>query len=61
VIESFENPSDVFELNETFEFGTMGDYLWGRKGQLINSINIIIYLYGIMISKGIITGATLRY
>jgi hypothetical protein len=60
VREHMEDPSETFALRETLEYGAMGDYLWGRKGQILNTTNIIFYLYGIMISKGIIAGQTLR-
>jgi hypothetical protein len=48
-------------MNETVEYGQMGKMLWGRNGELINGLNILIYLYGALISKGIMVGNILSY
>jgi hypothetical protein len=56
----FNDPSETFALRETLQYGTMGGILWGQKGQIITATIIIVYLYGVMISKGIIAGQSLR-
>ena len=48
-------------MKETIEYGQMGKIFWRRKGELINGINILIYLYGALISKGIMVGNILSY
>jgi hypothetical protein len=43
-------------MSETIEYGQMGKIIWGRKGEFLNGLNILIYLYGSLISKGIMVG-----
>jgi amino acid permease len=54
------DPSETFALTETIEYGTMGEILWGKKGQIITTTIMTFLLYGIMISMGIIAGESLR-
>lgn len=56
-----DDPREIFALKNTLEYGKMGYIIWGKKGQFFNAINIIVYVYGLMITKGIITGNSLRY
>lgn len=41
------------------EYGMLGKMFWGKNGQLLNALNIIIYLYGNNITIGVIVGNTL--
>lgn len=48
-------------MHETLELGQIALLLWGRKGQVLVSLTVIIYLFGVLVSKGIIVGTTMRY
>lgn len=37
----------------------LGKLAWSRFGEIFNAINLILYLYGVLITKGIIVGNTL--
>lgn len=47
-------------MHETLELGVIANMIWGKTGQRLTALCIIVYLTGVLISKGIIVGTTMR-
>jgi hypothetical protein len=58
---NIERLKNYFGMRETIEFSGMGQFLWGRKGGIFNALVIITYLFGVLVTKGIMVGNTMRY
>ncbi len=44
---------------ETIEYGSMGEILMGRRGEIMCVLNVVLYIFGVMITKGIIVGKSM--
>ncbi len=44
---------------ETIEYGSMGAIIMGKWGEILCVVNVVLYIFGVMITKGIIVGNTM--
>ncbi|KAM3145485.1 hypothetical protein pb186bvf_002529 [Paramecium bursaria] len=50
---------EKFDFKKPYEYGSLGKKLWGKSGEACVVISLLLYLYGMMITKGIIVGNTI--
>jgi amino acid permease len=49
-----------FKIREAYDYAVMGRMLWGRAGQVLNTLVVVVYLMGVLVSRLIIIGTTMK-